>query len=925
MDNVIYSYGGGEALQTVFNALAICFSSSGIVAAFVLIGGFMGFMQSMGSAAIKNMPTELLKYFLWYGAISTIALSVKTPLWVDDIVEKRIYKIDNVPIILSLPISYISKIGYVTTEEMEKTFNVPGDLQYSKTGRIFGSELMSDLGFFTIKDRRFRKNIHRLTNNCIIMDGLIGHRYTMDDLSKTKDIWQFYKNTASEALGFFYIDKETKLADLVTCKEGINKMEAEWGDIIKESAKYYGKRYFPHNKNEQAAKTAFLSALPIAYQNFTNMSEDASSLLKQTMMINALRAAPQEKLMELGSTNYAVAKSTLQQRSTFQISGEMAKKLLPAMKVVFEALIYGSFVFVMILATLPEGWRVLMTYFGLVLWLQVWPPMYAILNMVMNLYSKVKTSNILDSTGLNDGNILEVISANADIASKAGFLSMSIPFISYAVIKGGASSFVHLATHLGGVTQAASSAAGSEISSGNLSFANVSSGNWNYDNHSAFHQNTAATNRSGFIETQGADGQIRNIYGNSSPVIKGGSKISQLPTSLRASDTYQESINEGLTHHTNMAKQYANEYSEHMSQAERETADFIERQAKSIASGEGHTIDTSTSEGKSLASMAENAASYMKSHSFDGKLEMNGNISAGGTKHSFSIFDRVLPYSSSLSASSSASRGESIGDNEANSDRLSMNGVLDTYSRYAKSHSLNESTSNDDSYSENNSTSFEKAQTARESENISLQKAEGYQHAINNSSSSTIGSDEDLTQELMDYVAERNHNDSDKAFRILSTSSQERDDYINEFKDLKKSQFKNSIEADIESSLQSSYQEQSSESRFYSNNQSSLREDFESAKQDIKPQSFDGTVNTMTKDIANKHIEVGHQKVAAQEQALNEQRAKTKYHYDKEESKTIPRKLAESAGKGVASTFKEGSKNIKEYFGFDKESNKEDN
>src|SRR3546814_2707564 len=103
--------------------------------------------------------------------------------------------------------------------------------------------------------------------------------------------------------------------------------------------------------------------------------------------------------------NYAATKALMQQRTTYQLSGEIAGKILPVMKNVFEAIAYGAFIFIFILALLPNGYNVLGTYMGLLLWIQMWPPLYAILNLIMTVAARNQTMGELGQSEIGRAHV----------------------------------------------------------------------------------------------------------------------------------------------------------------------------------------------------------------------------------------------------------------------------------------------------------------------------------------------------------------------------------------------------------------------------------------------------------------------------------------------------------------------------------------
>ena len=125
------------------------------------------------------------------------------------------------------------------------------------------------------------------------------------------------------------------------------------------------------------------------------------------------------KLSELGAaSNYAATKALLQQRTAYAVAGEIAAKTLPLFKNVIEALSYALFIFIVVLALLPNGYKILLTYCGILVWTQLWAPLYAVLNLVMTLYGKSETKSLIGEEGLTLLNSSAIINANAATIDK---------------------------------------------------------------------------------------------------------------------------------------------------------------------------------------------------------------------------------------------------------------------------------------------------------------------------------------------------------------------------------------------------------------------------------------------------------------------------------------------------------------------------
>ena len=207
-------------------------------------------------------------------------------------------------------------------------------------------------------------------------------------------------------------------------------------------------------------------------------------------MINVLNDAASENSRNAGNpVSYAEMKALLQQNYTLDTIGRLAAKVLPLMKAVLEALVYACFIFIIPLCMLPSGYKFLLNWCATLVWLSFWSPVYAILNMVMNIAARASSiSEIGTSQGITIANVVGLSSANAEIKVLAGYLALSVPFICLALVKG-VGSFIHLAGQMTGATTSAAGSAVAETVNGNMSYGNVSLGNAQMGNVSELQRN----------------------------------------------------------------------------------------------------------------------------------------------------------------------------------------------------------------------------------------------------------------------------------------------------------------------------------------------------------------------------------------------------------------------------------------------------
>jgi len=84
--------------------------------------------------------------------------------------------------------SFTSQVGDYLTGSAEVVFGLPGDLNYSKNGMIYGARLYDATRSLRISDPEFAANLDEHFRQCVFYDVLLG-RYSMKELAETGDIW----------------------------------------------------------------------------------------------------------------------------------------------------------------------------------------------------------------------------------------------------------------------------------------------------------------------------------------------------------------------------------------------------------------------------------------------------------------------------------------------------------------------------------------------------------------------------------------------------------------------------------------------------------------------------------------------------------------------------------------------------------------
>ena len=147
-DYMIYTYGGQDILQQVFNAIGRIFASNSTyftpVATFSLSLGAVW----AGTRAIFNGNVEIFgkQWFVPSFLALTLLFSPKTTVWLmDDVRGNAPVKIDNIPFAIGAVSSLSSRLSYSLTEMIEDHLLPAHWLKSRNTPLMFGAKAVAKI------------------------------------------------------------------------------------------------------------------------------------------------------------------------------------------------------------------------------------------------------------------------------------------------------------------------------------------------------------------------------------------------------------------------------------------------------------------------------------------------------------------------------------------------------------------------------------------------------------------------------------------------------------------------------------------------------------------------------------------------------------------------------------------------------------
>ena len=779
----IYTYGLGPQVVQTLNAVAAIFGNNEFMAILIKLCMVIGatiIMYRTISGAIDESP----KWVLYLTTITTLVFQPTASVMVRDPITQYERVVGNVPILISIVGGVICTVSKAITTGFDTAFSQVNSFSFHENGYVFGSRLASEMRRIKVIDPGVRENLHRFVKNCIIMPAMTSVKWNKSDLYAQNDIWEFIKTNASGIRMTFYKDKTT--SDMITCRQATIKFDGVWKDEINRSLAFNS--FFLSNKAEDKKKFAddnnpeYSSANVAIAQEIKNnikttfgrmgdIAADADKLIRQQMMINAIKTVPKE---EAGGIDFAIAKSMVQQQTTSMISGEMAARYLPIIMSTLQIICFALLPFVVMFALLPGGIKTLIVYIEIMLWLQTWPPLFAVLNMIVEVASGITSESIL-STGFNMGSASKLSSINSIITSVASGLFLLIPYIAYSITKGGVASFSHIAGSLTSPSQSIAGQAGAELASGNVSMGNISYGNASAFNTSAFKYDTVSNYRGGAQEFMLSDGGYQVTQPDGSNIFKGGAGLTSSTgmTNMRFSGAISSMINEQLTMEESNLDSLSKQYDRAQSNELRAGSEFIESTSKAFGNDERWTQDNGSTYSKAISDTAR------LTNAIKDQLGVSHQVAAG-----FSLgISQGIPLgkiSQHLSNTGLDAKGNIGYDGNIRTEYARALDIAkeqgyevryDNIVRAAHDKSLSQTSGWDARSAENFSKAHDERESISNQQSATYQKVNSLRKAKEMSENESMSFDREYNQEYLEFVQSKTGGDSLKAYKAMNQDS----------------------------------------------------------------------------------------------------------------------------------------------------------
>ena len=601
----------------------------------------------------------------------------------------------------------------------------------------------------------------------------------MDELVAAPNLWGFISEHIPKSRSFLYDGGTSGGRNITLCSAGVPLLTKDLNTNMLDIGARGAKRVFANCKNTGfgtklfgGAKTTspdvraqLLSYLKTSYGYLLNTADEGAKLLEQSVVANAIK----DGLLYFGTStnsqtavaNYAATRAQEQQRLTQNTLGFLAGYWLPVTKSAFEAIMYGCFLFVILLGIFPFGLAVLRNYVFTLCWLQAWAPLYAIINLICSYYARVQSLATPES-GFILKNWYQFLQVNHDIASLAGYLTLSVPFIAAGLVRGMAGTMTTVSQYIGGVSQSSGGQAASEAVAGNISM-----GVTGFRNNSAFnlnmHQHDMTARMSSGVSYESPGGESINFMPDGSVAVSRGRAVSDLgDMNVDLVNLIQNASSENAERGYNVAQSKSIAFSENCQSGMRSLYEYTDHLGTNQGSNSSWAISESSAVTKAAQEIKDSTQSFADTHqiSYDQAKEimMKAHVDASvgiGTAGGMAGPNFKVGLEGSASSKRSTQDQKVYRDAEEHISKTGYSKNIDLVARASIDKSIHTTDEKGARIVESMGGSFEKAYHLREESQAHYQEAEGYRMQVSYLQEAGVQVRTNVNQEALRWFAEQ--------------------------------------------------------------------------------------------------------------------------------------------------------------------------
>lgn len=478
-----FAYWNGEQIRDLFEAV-VALTSGGDYLGLLKSVMLLGFLCVITVCALRYRGIDAMSFVFAVVIFYTVTLVPKVDVNIRDDRAGTVYIVQNVPLGIAFMAGTTSNVGHWLTQSFENVFTAVDAERFSRFGMVFPQRAVSALlaaGPVTPQGRLLVGDFNRY---CVVPE-LVDYPEKIDALTQSGNLWQ----TITQA---GWLNPARRTPDLdnnwIGCDEAAVVIENHLNTVeVPAIERHLAMKLIPDSVD---ASNLILRVLPQSESLLLGISRSLSTSIKHSVFMNTLGedianvAALANHPLAMAS-NLAKSQGNLASEINYRTMAQIAKDALPKVRNALEFVILASFplVFIMMIALGHMSMMLLRSYLTLLIWIQLWAPISAVMNYLMVTVDAHPMNQIIAEYGANTvfaANLIREFGASSQAI--AGFLTIMAPIIAFAIAKGSDMATAQLASSIMAPAQNAAQSQGAGLASGSINLGNASWGNVSTNN-----------------------------------------------------------------------------------------------------------------------------------------------------------------------------------------------------------------------------------------------------------------------------------------------------------------------------------------------------------------------------------------------------------------------------------------------------------
>ena len=766
----VYAYWNTDELAATFNAIAAITNS----------GDFLGLLKTLILIGVLSIAITVLagrghleELWKWFFMVAIFQFMMMVPkadvIIVDRTGTAPTQTVGNVPLGLASFAHVTSKIGDWLTTGFETVFALPSDIQFRNSGSLFGHRVLQERIAAKSGQPILTGNFFEFYRECVTPE-IIAGTVNMNELIKSNDIWSYLGGKTNPSLLVTIRDTADPTSiSTVGCTAAYATITAQLAAEATAQQGLLGLKMYP-GMAPALSNSAIAGSLASSTQYLLGLTSAASDSLRQAIVMNAVIDASYTVPTQLGdaasaATNYAQAAAIRQTSDSYKAMAKVAEGTMPKVRNAIELIQYAVFPIILLLTVVAghHGLSVLKMYAGSLIWIQLWPPLYAIMNFLMTFQAQKSLTSATNGLGEALVNYSYLNNAVVSDQAIAGMLVLSIPVIAAKLTQWGAH----------GVESVGSSFAprGAEKTAEALAQGNITQGSATIDSQSYNNLNGGHFDNRPTVRTGGSDVSQHGGYSvftapdGTQTLDAGGIKQSgklnfDLKTSDRASSSFLKQSEQAET--AAAGEMIAAGTS--TAAALQQTADLVRSHGKGESAGTrfGAADQSGVTQAVSQAEKATNAFATKHGLSQGQAAEVLALAEASvGTPGALPV---SIKAGARATGKSSAAAQQMLEDAKSFVKESGYSRAVDTVKRFSKEASFATSDESGRKAMEGIRASLDQSRTHTDQASANHQRSLAYKESASQAKERAASFDSSATRQFLDYMRVQHNPISGRAF-----------------------------------------------------------------------------------------------------------------------------------------------------------------